>query len=190
MNLEFNEEKHEYKINGVLVPSVTQIIKVLYDFEGIPEDKLEHAALRGKAVHKACEIFNLGQEFAWPLSNEIVPYFEAWKKFVRETGLVVTDAERQLGHPHMMYAGTLDVSGLIKKTKWLLDIKAVSELSPATGVQLAGYMGMTGETMKRGAVQLKPDGTYKFQEYKEASDWPTFVACLSVFNFRRKHYGE
>ena len=58
--LTFDPEKHEYRINGVLVPSVSQILAPLYDFSKIPRDVLERKRQIGTAIHKAIELDLLG----------------------------------------------------------------------------------------------------------------------------------
>jgi hypothetical protein len=185
MQVDFNEELHTYHVGGVRYPSVTEIIKPLSNFKGVSESVLEYAAGRGRAVHKACEIYNRGEEFAAPLDPVIVPYFNAWKRFVNEKDVVIMSAEQHLAHPTMRYAGTFDATAAVALDDWLLDIKAVAQLQPCTGVQLAGYANLIGRpAIRRAAVQLKPDGTYLFHEYKSKSDWPTFVSCLTIHNFR------
>lgn len=50
--LTFNEEKHEYRFDNEIVPSVTQIISGLNDFSGIPKHVLEHKAELGQEFHR------------------------------------------------------------------------------------------------------------------------------------------
>lgn len=189
MTLEFNEEKHEYRLNGVVLPSVTQIIKPLYSYDGISSAILEYAAGRGRAVHKAVELWSQNTLDDTTIDPVIVPYLEAWKKFALEKCFIVTASEQHLAHPHMKYAGTPDAEGLINKEEWLVDIKAVAELHASVGVQLAAYAALIGKpSIRRAAVQLKPDGKYIFQEYKNKSDWPVFVSCLTVHNFRSNNH--
>lgn len=49
----FDESKHEYKLNGVTVPSVTQVISQVfgYKFSRVSEDVLAKACAKGTAVH-------------------------------------------------------------------------------------------------------------------------------------------
>lgn len=188
--LHFDEENHIYTVDGEVYPGVTSVIKPLLSFGGTSEAILEYAANRGRAVHKACEIRNAGQQFAKPLDPVIVPYLDAWDKFLREKRVTITAAEQHLAHGTMRYAGTFDALGEIENDEWLLDIKAVAKLHPATGVQLAGYEGLLGRKVRRAAVQLKPDGTYLFQEYRNKSDWPVFVSCLTIYNYRINNHVE
>lgn len=186
--LQLDAEHHIYTRNGKVLPSVTQIIKPITEYSSmISEEVMEHAARRGRAVHKACEIIDMGLEFAEPLDEEIVPYVDAWKLFCAEKRVTITATEQILFHPTMHYAGTFDAIGMIGNDEWLIDRKAITQLTPAIGVQTAGYAGMLGRKVRRAAVQLKPDGKYIFEEYPLRTDWPVFVACLTVFNFKHNH---
>lgn len=216
--LEFDEVNHIYTVGGVVYPGVTTIIRPLYSLEGPSEAVLEYARGRGQAVHKACEIYNLAcitepavrqldpmQVFGAPLDPVIQPYFDAWLKFLREKRVTITSAEQRLFHPTMKYAGTWDATGTMEDTgsdDWTFDIKAIAKLHASVGVQLAAYQELRKQNMvirkdgklirmRRAAVQLKPDGKYVFQEYPLYSDWPTFVACYTVHNFRvNNHVGD
>lgn len=57
-DLEFDEEEHIYICDGLITPSVTQILqKKFNDYAGIPQHILEQASEKGTALHKAIEIF-------------------------------------------------------------------------------------------------------------------------------------
>lgn len=55
--LEYIDETHTYIYNGIVLPSVTQMLKVKFGnkYDGLPKDVLERAAERGSALHKAIE---------------------------------------------------------------------------------------------------------------------------------------
>lgn len=55
--LEYIDETHTYLYDGVILPSITQILKVKFGskYDGIPRATLERAAEQGSAVHKAIE---------------------------------------------------------------------------------------------------------------------------------------
>ena len=57
--LEFDAETHTYIFEGLILPSITQILKVRFGnkYDGIRADVLERAADRGTAIHKAIENF-------------------------------------------------------------------------------------------------------------------------------------
>ena len=55
--LEYIDETHTYIYNGIVLPSITQMLKVKFGnkYDGIPKEFLERAAQRGTALHKAIE---------------------------------------------------------------------------------------------------------------------------------------
>ena len=55
--LEYIDETHTYLYDGVVLPSITQLLKVKFGnkYNGIPKATLERAAEQGTAVHKAIE---------------------------------------------------------------------------------------------------------------------------------------
>lgn len=57
--LEFDHETHQYLCDGLMLPSITQILGVKFGnkYDGIRADVLERAADRGTAIHKAIENF-------------------------------------------------------------------------------------------------------------------------------------
>lgn len=55
--LEFIDETHTYLVDGVIVPSVSKILRYKFPnkYDGVDERVLERAAIRGTAVHEAIE---------------------------------------------------------------------------------------------------------------------------------------
>ena len=55
--LEYIDESHTYLFDGVVLPSVTQLLQKKFGnkYDGIPKNVLERAAERGTALHKAIE---------------------------------------------------------------------------------------------------------------------------------------
>lgn len=55
--LEYIDESHTYIYNGIVYPSITQMLNVKFGkkYDGIPKEVLERAAERGTALHKAIE---------------------------------------------------------------------------------------------------------------------------------------
>lgn len=58
--LEYYDETHTYLYDGIILPSVTQILSFKYpnDYANVPKDILQRAGERGTAVHKSIEVFN------------------------------------------------------------------------------------------------------------------------------------
>ena len=58
--LEFDEETHTYIADGIIVPSITQILKVRFGnkYDAVDPFTLQRAAERGTRIHKAIEEWN------------------------------------------------------------------------------------------------------------------------------------
>lgn len=55
--LEYFDDTHEYLVDGVLVPSITQILKIKFGkkYDGVSQKVLNRAAEKGTEVHEAIE---------------------------------------------------------------------------------------------------------------------------------------
>ena len=62
--LEYDDSTHTYIADGLIVPSVTQILATKYnDYAGVSTETLNRASEKGTAMHKAIEMFERqGQE--------------------------------------------------------------------------------------------------------------------------------
>jgi hypothetical protein len=62
--LEYDNESHTYIVDGLIVPSVTQILGVKFGnkYAGVNRSTLERAASRGTAIHEAIEKYCKGDE--------------------------------------------------------------------------------------------------------------------------------
>jgi hypothetical protein len=191
--LEFDPGAHCYRIGGKVLPAVTRVIAPLIDYSMVNEELLALASERGSAVHKATELHDLDDLDECSLDDRLEPYLAAWKRFRAETGFVPEAIEQRLHHPLHGYAGTIDRVGTLHGRRILLDIKTVSRLSRATGVQLAAYQHLWDVRYPqrlicgRYAVQLRPDGTYRLEPYRAPDDYTTFLALLSVARWKEKN---
>lgn len=63
--VEFLEEEHIYLCDGVVLPSITQVLKIKFGnkYDGISHDVLIQASIKGTNLHKAIEIYEkVGEE--------------------------------------------------------------------------------------------------------------------------------
>ena len=202
--LVFSPVSHTYEFDGMRVPGVTTVLKLIDGMEGVPPDRLLVAGMRGTAVHTATEEHDLGLPIK-VASDPVVwgvvePYVTAYLQFLsdhRDT-LVIEDVEERVYHPLYQYAGTADRVALLAGERAVIDIKTSSKLNPAVGPQLAAYQEALNahRTAKkrvttRYALQLKKDATYVLKPYWESDDFAVFRACLEVYRWRMaKGLGE
>lgn len=191
LDLDFDPDTHVYMAGGAVLPSVTQLLRPLYDFRFVDPEVLKAAGVFGTAVHRVCELFDLDDLVMDSVDDALMPYLDGWRLFLSETGAKVLQVEARYHHS-LGFAGTLDRVLAIKQDNVLADIKSVSKLSPVVGIQLAAYQALLAEntdyrTVKRSAVQLCPDGTYRYRLYRDPMDWPAFVSLKTLQNWRTKH---
>ncbi len=190
----FEESEHVYTYDGEVIPSVTQVINPLYDLSNIPKDILEYKSTLGTAVHLATELFDNNDLDESSLSPALIPYVNAWIKFITDTDVEILSIENRVFHPLYKYAGTLDRGVILNNKRAIIDIKCVAQLGPHVGVQLAGYLEAKNKELTKAkhythryAVQLKPDGTYRLEPYTNKSDFSVFVGCLNLMKWRKNH---
>lgn len=188
-DLTFDEAKHEYRVNGHIVPGVTSILAPLVDLEGIPRDVLERKRDLGSRVHFACQLDDEDDLDEATVEPDVSPYLAAWRKFLRETGALVLHNEQKVYEPLLGFAGTLDnVIGYDGK-KWLIDKKTSIATPMSAGPQTSAYMRALNDpgVTHRAAVRLRADGTYRFDPLTGADDWSAFYACWTLHQFKRSH---
>jgi hypothetical protein len=197
-DLIFDPEKHEYQLNGIIIPSVTQILEDvgISDFSGIPFDNLEYARIRGTLVHKATALDDEGDLDEDSLDPVIIPYVMGWRKFKEEFAFVPIQIERMIYHPTYGYCGTLDRTGNIEEDyekEILLDIKSGTVYIESVGPQTAAYEEalrheIGGKKRRRFAVKLMDTGEFKLIPCTNTLDFEVFKNAVSVVNWvNRKH---
>lgn len=191
--LEFDEQKHEYRLDGVVLPSVTQILEPLSkaNYKGIDEDILIKAAYRGSCVHGAIELFcEYGVE---DIVAEYRGYFEAFERFASEQVFEPIDIEKRVYHKKLMYAGTADSIAKLDGKMVLIDWKTSSSINEKLyGVQLEAYEQALRsmdekywDISEKMVVQLKSNGRYKIYSFpiRDEEKWNVFTSLLTVRNY-------
>lgn len=187
--LTFEEEGHVYRVDGQRVPSVTQVLDPYTRLEFVHPEDLERARILGTRVHQACHLWNLEELDVDVLDPILVPYLDAWRAFLDDTGAVVILSEVRVVSDLHGYAGTLDDVLAWKRSERLVDVK--SGVIPKTvGPQTAAYRQALAESKglhlrDRYCVQLRPDGTYRCVKLSDPRDWTIFKSALNVHQWHR-----
>lgn len=195
--LQFDEGLHRYTLAGAVIPSVTQVLKPLYNFAGIDPAVLMAKAELGTAVHRACELLDNDDldedsEDGRAALEPIAGYLAGYRKFKADKNPAVIENETRLFHPVHRYAGTIDRRFEFEGFIWDVDLKSTVAMSPIVGIQTAAYSEMfkaNGYKAKarRSALQLFPDGKYKLWEFKDPGDFAVFLSLLTVQRFKERH---
>lgn len=194
--IQFDPASHSYTLEGRCLPNVTSIMEPLCEYTRIPRHVLDAAAMRGQHVHRACELYLWGLLDERSLDEEYIPYLEAFKRFLSETGFVAESIEERVYHKTLLYAGTMDLGGVLPgrgrkgDKRALIDIKTTFKLMASVGPQTAAYADAWASHRpkeqhfeERYGLQLKKDGTYKLQPFKSLNDSNVFRSCLAIYNF-------
>lgn len=162
-NFRFDEATHTYYLDGVKIPSVTQILKPLYDFSAVHPDVLRRAGEFGTACHKAIELYLKDDLDEDCLDKSLEGPLLAFKAWQMDTGWEFLDGSEiieQIGyHSRLKYAGTPDIS----TQRAVIDLKSRPANLLTDSLQLAAYDHMTGNGRReRYVLELKQDGSYIF----------------------------
>ena len=194
--MQFDAASHTYTLGGKKLPNVTTILKPLSVYAGVPQSLLDAAAERGNNVHKACELLLWDLLDEETLADEYKPYMKGFKQFLSETGFEAQQIEERVYHKSLMYAGTMDMGGILpgrKPKRVIIDIKTTFALLDSVGPQTAAYQEAYNShhekpehLVERFGLQLKANGTYKMLPFNTITDMTIFRSCLNIHNFMRK----
>lgn len=192
--LQFDEASHTYTLDGQSVPGVTSILAPLSTLDRVPPATLEHAAKRGTAVHRACELYLKDDLDEASLDEQIAPYFYQFVKFLRESGFKPTHSERQVYSDKHWYAGTLDLFGPLRRKTALIDIKTPIIMYPSTGPQTAAYEQAHREReqikkshqIHRYGLKLQPS-YYELVPFTDPGDFSVFQAMKVLYHWKERY---
>ena len=176
MRVTFDKETHIYKIDGVVVPSNTQILSET----GLVDSSwyTQEGADRGTAVHLACQLHD---------EDPIVePYLSAYKKFLAESKFVPELIEVPMANHIHRYGTTIDRTGMLNGRDVLLELKTGVE-QPFWPIQLALQNECLPKRLIRAALQLRIDGTYRLHEFMDPNDRQVALAAVTLYWWKKNN---
>jgi CRISPR/Cas system-associated exonuclease Cas4 (RecB family) len=161
--IKFNAGNHQYILNGKIIPSVTEIIRLGGLISYNANTNNEWYMLRGKYLHQAIQLFlqdNLDRD---ALDPQLEPYLSGFEKFMSDTSMEIQGYEQPLYHSLYLYAGTPDIWGRLNGSTVVIDVKTGS---PAKWhvLQLAAYAELlkaSGTAITSGAILYLSKNSYK-----------------------------
>jgi hypothetical protein len=196
--VEFDEAKHEYRVAGVLVPSVTKILGDLSMMKRLDPEMLADAAHRGRLVHMAVHYYNEDLLDESSVDPAIESYVRAWARFCRDYQYE-PEINELVGYSEKWgYAGTPDTLGkwkqLRRRPRVLIDVKS-GAADPVHGPQTAAYVEIAREAgllekhemPQRAVVRLQANGFFQVDPMLDPADWSTFIAALTTYRFKERH---
>lgn len=116
----------------------------------------EYGRDRGSFVHLACHYDDIGDLDEDTIDPEIKPYLDAYRRFKAESGFVVERSETPMMSTKYLFAGMPDKIG-----------------------------AFPSGSIKRAAVELHNDGSYRLIPYTYRNDINVWLAVLAGFNWKR-----
>ena len=138
MEVEFIEQGHIYLVDGVITPSVSEILKFIFPnkYKDVPHRVLEEKALFGTHIHEAIEAYEKGKEPCLTDMERVT--FSQYLRFKEKYQIKPIEMEMII-HYKDLYAGRLDMTAYVKGLKSLIDVKTTCKLDYES---LAWQLGM------------------------------------------------
>lgn len=190
----FKQETHEYFLDGVPVPSVTQVLQAcgLSDFSMVDPETLTRSMNFGTAVHKVVELDVLGKLDEESLDGKLLPSLSAWRNFIKNVPIKIISIESKVFSVKYGYAGTKDILGtfVYENDLAIVDIKTgVPTISHPiqTAAYMAAYKELSGEKKKirRFCLYLKED-KYRLVEHTSSLDFNVFLSGLQIWKYKNR----
>lgn len=205
----FDVETHLYTINGIVVPSVTQVLEEerFIDFSMIPGETLDQAKARGTYVHTVLHYYLEGDfdlddvdpRFRGYVDSALEYIARLKKKALRNERGEAIAVEYRFWHPRRYYAGTIDWLGWDEDEVLSIDDWKTGEPSDvAAPLQTAAYEAGVRDLLlpvllpkyrkeiRRRAVKLYRAGKPGRPEpYTDTRDLAQFYNALTCVHFRR-----
>lgn len=185
----FDEQEHRYTVNGIVYPSVTQIMEPmsLMLYKNIAGSTLGVAADRGTRTHEQISNYvTYGILETDPDNEEYLNAFIQFEKLYKPQWVA---SEYRTYHKVMHYAGTMDLIGYIEPDDGtgvdVIDLKCTAAYhGTMLATQLAAYVEALRshgiQVRKRYGLQLMPNGRFRFEQVPDG--YKTFLHCLGVVN--------
>ena len=186
----YNDERHTYTINGVVLPSVTEVIdNGLHPYDGVPRELLERAARFGTAMHLMVKYYLAGELDEETLDEPLAGCLVGFKKFTADYCHFFDEEctiENPGYHPKLKYGGTPDLDFPSR----IIDLKSRATNMLTDSIQTAAYDHMTGKgNRERYVLELYQDESYKLVRLnptKKSGDlaWCRFRYLLDYYNMK------
>jgi CRISPR/Cas system-associated exonuclease Cas4 (RecB family) len=192
VNLTYNDELHEYRLDGAIIPSTTQVL----DAEGFIDTTFmnDEGRKRGSMVHLAVKYLLEDRLDMGTLDPRIYSYVGAARAFINDMGYKPQIIEEPMSHPIYRYGMTPDTIGTVRQfgeELVLIDWKTGAK-DKATVIQMASYVeGLRAngiEVKHVYIIYLKDDGTYKPELVKVTrKEINVFLYALTCMNWKNNN---
>ncbi len=189
----FAEDTHTYTLDGVVLPSITTVLP--YSSYGDNTEAME----RGKAVHRACYLANIGKsdieimtdtELAiWFQNDNFENYLWAYRDFL-DSGSIEGCIDIKSGSPHPTTPLQLAAQNLLVKEA-ILEIKIPIFETPLyhQTYKFAGTPDIVTNVDRVYALYLKDNGKFKLEDHTKdlRKNTQIFLSFLTCHRWQKEH---
>jgi hypothetical protein len=202
--LTFDEQSHTYRVDGIIYPSVTQVLNatgIMSNFDMVQEKVLTNARNFGTAVHFGCELDDTDDIKKYHIDDAIMHCIQQWRKLKQNILKTVSDEDPDETIIEKTFAASYGYAGKPDRVyAWVksglavvIDLKTGVD-AQGGDIQTAGYAELFKANSKikfkkvrRFIVHLihdEPEG--KIEECKDRNDWNIFLSALNTYKYRQK----
>lgn len=194
-NLSFDADKHEYRLDGVIIPGFSRIAKDmgLVDYSHVDPETLDYKGQVGQAVHKAIFLHNDGTLDMDSLAEPVTGYFKSWLMFrdLYKPTILTEHSEVPICSCKWRYGITPDIVAEIQGIITVIEIKCVSQITKITALQTVAQKTALEETYKikiqeRAALQLIPNCMPKLTIYVKMSDATAWLSFVNGWHWKKE----
>lgn len=193
--VEFDEERHVYRVDGQEWSGVSARLKVLDPdaFSGVDPDLLARASSLGRRFHYAVALDVRGWLDLDELDDDLIDYFLEWRAWREREQVEVLYSEVVVVSRRERFAGMLDLVIRRNGRLGIVDMKRVYSLPRTVGPQTAGYALAFAETfnlagsepLDRFALHFPPDAQRaRLVPLTSLNDRAAFLAANNVLKWR------
>ncbi len=170
--IEFLADEHIYLVDGVITPSVSEVLKVRFssDYSSVPDYILSEKARFGSKVHKLIE-----NEITEDDNIYVQNCLTQWVKLKEKHNISIISKE-QIVSSKLGYCGTFDAIAMIDNSLCIIDYKTTLQIyedkwSWQLSLYKRAYEEMTDKTIdKLYIVHLEKKSLGKLIEVKSRTD--------------------
>lgn len=178
----FEPETHTYFLGNEILPSVSEIIRPLTNYDNVPIERLKNGQEYGTAVHRAIELWlkdDLDETTLDKALKKPLDAFVNWyTSFIEAHGKPVA-TEQRFYHQKLKYAGTPD----LVFEECIVDFKTRKFNKVTDVVQLSAYEKLVSDFPPKNlyVLEIEVEGNIKLVNAKDKHAWGMFRKLLDKY---------
>jgi hypothetical protein len=189
--MNYDSKTHTYYLDGIKIPSVTQVLKVLNPnkYKHVKKDYLLYKADIGTKAHKIIEEYIKG-DYDWTnYDSRATNYLTSYKRFTEEYNAKPLFSELMLIDRDLKFGGTLDLVMESYGQTLLVDIKTC-KFSKEHYIQVSAYKYLFDKyyryVNKCCILYLEYDNYYVKEVDNTDYYFEVFQSLLNIYNFKKR----